>query len=348
MKGKLRFGVLTQAHHAEVREKEIPDLGDEEVLVKQDICYICTTDYGQWLGLREHQGYPMANGHECSGVIVEMGKNVSPGFKVGDRVAFGYYYCGHCEACKRGNTDLCENKVRPFSADGYYGNWGFSTYCVKDQKILVKVDESVPAQEAGFIEPLASVVSGIRRLRVAPMETVVVMGAGTMGILNAQVARVYGARVIVAECMPKKLETARNLGFECIDFSVENTVEAVKHLTNGRGCDVVILAVGATSANEEALQIVKKSEGRILCFAAGYPAPKCSVTTNDIHYRKLELIGAYEATAVDFLDAAKLLAQGRVDVKPLIEKIFPLDEIQRAYELASTPGMYRVGIDLSK
>lgn len=347
MPDKMKFAVLTKAKNAEIHERRIPELKEDEVLVKQDICYICTTDYGQWLGLREHQGYPMAGGHEVSGTIVKKGIKVGDTYEIGDRVAYGYYYCGNCEACKSGDTDLCKEKMAAVSPDGYRGNFGFSDYAVKNVKMLVKIDQSVSPEAAAFLEPLATVIDGIERLRIKLMETVVILGAGTMGILNAQVARAYGANVIVADILDKKIECAKEMGFKTINSRDTDVVEAVKEMNNGKPADAVIVAVGNAVANQQALDILKPSEGKILFFAAGYPAPELKIDSNVIHYRKLELIGAYEATAKDFLMAAKMLEQEKVDVSPIIEDKFALEDVQDAYKKASMPGMYRVGLLLN-
>lgn len=343
----MKFGVLMKAHRAEIHERPIPELGKYDILVKQETCNICTTDYGQWLGLREHQGYPMAGGHEGAGIIVAKGSKVDKKLQVGDRIAVTYQYCGECEACKTGLTSDCVNHKRGRSEDGYLGEFGFADYNVRDSRFVIKMNKDLPPAEAGFLEPLATVVNGIMRLRLQPKETVVIIGAGTMGLVNAQAAKGYGARVIITELMEKKIKTAEAMGFEVVDVSKNDPIEMVKAMTEGKGADAVILAVGATKANQQAIEMVKQLRGRVLLFAAGYPAPEINVDSNVIHYRKLELIGTFGADKADFIESARLLNEGIVDVAPLIETSFPLSELQKAYEAASTPGNYRVCVELS-
>ncbi len=192
-------------------------------------------------------------------------------------------------------------------------------------------------------------VKGLKKLKLAPFETVAVIGGGTMGMLNALEARALGTRVIVSEMNPKKLETARKIGFETIDSGAEDPVKRIMELTEGKGADAVIVAVGVAKANEQALEMVKKIDGRILQFAAGYPAPVTQMDWNSIHYRRLELIGTYGADAEDFTDAAMLLNTGMIDVSALVEpKRFPLTEMQKAFEAAASPGMYRVCVECQK
>ena len=180
----------------------------------------------------------------------------------------------------------------------------------------------------------------------------VVIGAGTMGLINAQVAKAYGCRVIVSEMIPKKLETARAMGFEVIDCNQADPVEEVKRLTEeeGKGTDAVIAAVGVTAANGSGSEMmIKEKDGKLLLFAAGYPAPELHIDSNEMHYRRMELIGTFGADNEDFQEAARALSTGVVDVSKLIEeKTFKLDQIQEAFEEASRPGMYRVCVLLDQ
>src|SRR5699024_11947976 len=293
----------TKAKKAEVHEGNIPKTGANQVLIKQETCNICTTDYGQWLGIREHQHYPMAGGHEGAGVIIEKGENVREELQIGDHVALAHDYCGECDKCQKGKTSECSEAFNPFrdqNKDGYYGHFGFGNYNTKNANAVIKMNTDLPFSEAGFLEPLATVVSGLKKLRVKPMEKIVVIGAGTMGILNALAVKALGAEVFITEMLDKKINTANKAGLNVIDIKKDDPVDRIKSITNGEGVDAVILAVGNTKANDQALEIVKKIEGRILLFAAGHPPPEMNVDSNLIHYRKLELIGTYGADIKDF------------------------------------------------
>ncbi|WP_152657847.1 zinc-binding dehydrogenase [Oceanobacillus sp. CFH 90083] len=342
-----RFGVLEKKGNMEVREEKLPHLKEDEVLIKQEACNICTTDYQQWQGKREHQGYPMAGGHECSGLIVAKGAKVSNSLKVRDRVCVIYDYCGDCDSCKKGDITSCRN-IQQFGknySDQYYGIFGFANYFIRKSKSVVKVSADLPAPEASFVEPLSSVLKGIRKLRIhSGFDTVVVIGGGTMGLLNAAVSQAMGARVIVSERNPKKVEKMKQMDLELIDANITDPVEEVKKRTNGNGADIVIVAVGTSSANDQALNMIKDDGGKILLFAAGYPAPELNVDSNSIHYKQCELIGTYGSSLDDFNNAAKMLSERRIDVSPLIEEEVPLTRIQEAFEKAGTRGNYRVSV----
>ncbi|CUH96799.1 hypothetical protein P22_2910 [Propionispora sp. 2/2-37] len=346
---RITFGCLTKKGVAEVRERELPELKADELLVKQEACNICTTDYQQWQGLREHQGYPMAGGHECSGVVIAKGPEVGNAFEIGDRVSILYDYCGICDNCKAGEITNCQN-IEMFGknySDEYYGLFGFANYFIRKAKSFVKMSPDLPPEEAAFVEPLGSVLHNMKKLRIRPgKDTVVVIGAGTMGLLNAEVARAMGGRVIVSEMMDKKIGISKSMGFEVIDAKTENPVQRVMEFTNGQGADIVILAVGATAANSQALEMIKKRDGKISLFAAGYPAPQMTIDPNTIHYKKIELIGTFGSDLDDYNNAARMLNEKRVDVSKLVEEKIPLARIQEAFEKAN-PGNYRVSVTLN-
>lgn len=342
-----RFGVMEGKGNVKVREEKLPNLKDDEVLIKQEACNICTTDYQQWQGKREHQGYPMAGGHESSGIITAKGEKVSNSLTVGDRVCILYDFCGDCDKCKKGEITSCRN-IKQFGknySDKYYGIFGFANYFIRKSKSVVKISNELSASEAGFVEPLSSVLKGMRKLRInSGFDKVVVIGGGTMGLLNAAVAQAMGARVIVSERNPKKVKKIKQMKLELIDAGNEDPVEQVRKRTNGNGADIVIIAVGTSSANEQALEMIKNDEGKILLFAAGYPAPELSIDSNTIHYKQCELIGTYGSTLDDFNNAAKMLSEHRINVSPLIEEKIPLTRIQEAFEKASTRGNYRISV----
>lgn len=345
---KIKFACLTEKGVVEIHEMAMPELQSDELLVKQEACNICTTDYQQWLGLREHQGYPMSGGHECSGTVIAKGKEVGGTFEVGDRVTVLYDYCGYCDACKHGEITNCEN-IKQFGknySDDYFGIFGFANYFIRKAKSFVKMKDQLSPSEAGFVEPLSSVVRNLKKLNIkSGTDTVVVIGGGTMGLLNAETARAMGARVIVSHT--RNLDKPRAMGFEVVDAKNDDPVAEVKKLTSGKGADVVILAVGNTVANNQALEMVKAKDGKISLYASGYPAPEMAIDPNKIHYMAVDLIGTYGSRLEDFADAAEMLNSGRVNVSNLIETKIPLENIQTAFETASQKGTYRVSVILN-
>lgn len=348
---KINFGVICEPHVAEMHEGKLPEMGREDILIKLLACNICTADYQQWMGLRNHQGFPMAGGHECVGVIEEMGADVISEFQIGDLVGVDLEtFCGICPDCRRGNETDCKNiNERKIGADGYYGSKCFATYRIIDQKHVIRFDrKDIPLGEACFLEPLSTVIQGVKKVNVRPMEDVVVVGAGTMGLVNAQVAKAYGARVIISDISKKKIERAKSMGIaDVVDASAGDPVEQVKELTNGRGADTVIAAVGNTIAYKQGLDMLKEYRGKFLVFPAGFPKPEMDIDPNTLHYRRMELIGTFNSNLSDFQDAAVMISKKLVDMSYSLEgKTFPLRDIQKAYEAAATPDTYRITVDL--
>lgn len=344
---EIHFGVLMRAHEAQVHTMPFPAVGPTDVVVKMQAVNLCTTDYQQWMGLREHQGYPMAAGHEFSGIIVERGEEVSDALSIGMQVSAIVNACMHCSACLSGHTGDCTEKPnKQRHADGYYGLKRFADYIVTDEKMIVPIDRAVPAAQAALLEPVATAVQAARKARICPLELVVVIGAGTMGLINAQVAHALGARVVITEVDAQRVERARSMGIaQVVDAANEDPVQAVRRYGDGLGADCVIAAVGSSHAYAQAEQMLKM-RGRLVFFAAGYPKPQWQPDTDALCKQKRELIGTFGCALEDWSMAAMLLSEKRIDVSyALSGQTFPLYDLQRAYETASQPGMYRVTVD---
>ncbi|MDR1765269.1 MAG: zinc-binding dehydrogenase [Lachnospiraceae bacterium] len=349
---KTHFAAIVEPHKAQTFEGEIGDIGPEELLIKMQICNICTNDYQQWLGLRNHQGFPMAGGHEWSGIILEKGSKVIDDFQVGDQVGMGIAGCGCCDNCRRGIqsdcTTLAKNKGgMTVMVNGFYGQHGFVDYKIINQREVYKISNDISPVEAGFLEPVSTAVQGNKHANVHTLEDVVVVGAGPMGIINAQVAHAYGARVIISDISPKKLERARSMGFADVIDGKDDPVKAVKQLTGGKGADTVICAVGSTVAYKQAYDMLKMFRGKMLMFASGYPKPELNLDPNEIHSRRIEIIGTLISNSSDYVDTAKMISSRMIDCKYALEgKTFPLRDIQAAYEAATTQDAYRISVDL--
>jgi L-iditol 2-dehydrogenase len=209
------------------------------------------------------------------------------------------------------------------------------------------MSKEISAQEACFLEPVASVLSGIKKLRLCAGENLVIIGAGTTGLLCAQVARAFGARVILSDLYQKKIERAQAMGnFEVIDGKSGDPVALIRDMTNGLGADAIIPSVGVTTVYRQALEMLKHFDGRMLLYAAGYPKPSLPIDPNDLHYHRREIIGTAQADREDYFDAAFMISNGIIDCKPCLEGItFPLRDIQKALWALNKPSMYRISLD---
>lgn len=352
MKRKRYFGVIMEPKRAEVHCDELPEIKDDELLLQLEVCNICTTDYQQWQGLRNHQGFPRAAGHEFCGIVIEKGESVHSRFQIGDRVGPIFpEFCGVCENCQRGRTGDCieTDYFSKAGPDGYYGTKSFANYRIIKERYATLLSKDIPAPEAAFLEPASTAVHCIKEAGVRPNARVVVIGAGTMGIMNAQVANAWGANVIITDISEKKVARARSMNIgPVINSMEEDAVERVKELTGG-GADIVIVSVGNTIAYKQGYAMLKKTGGKLILFPAGYPKPVLEVDPNELHYRKISIIGTLDADSVDFVDAAGLISTGKIKPSFALEGVtFCLKDIQNAFEAATQPDAYRISVNLQE
>lgn len=346
----MKVAVMEEIGRMAVREMNIPDIKSNQVLVKLYRCNICTSDWQTWAGMRKsmNRKFPYAPGHEAAGEIVEIGKDIKADLKVGMHVGIGSVFsvgCGGCYFCKAGHQDRCINKPEELEIEGVKGNFAMSQYCAYEPKRLYRINEDIPYSIGGFLEPISTTVHGVRRARIVPGEKVLVIGAGNLGLINAQTARAYGGKVFVSELSEERCRISESLGFVTINPKKSDLKETIKKLTNNIGVDVVIIAVGRTDANSQAFDALA-SMGRVLFFAAGYPEPEICVSSNKVHYNEYELIGTYNADQSDYQIAAQLLNEGKMKVDQLISCAISIDRVQEAFEIASTPGKYRVSLSM--
>ncbi len=346
---KNRMAILSGQEDIACVENELNDkLQERDLLIKIEACNICTSEYGIYSGARKAK-FPYTIGHEWSGHVVRCGTGVTR-FKVGDYVVGCYEYDPASEEAQVGNSS---SSPRTYAYDqlndnGYYGRFrACAEYLIQPEISTFKMNETVDPSEAAFLEPLSTVISGIKKMDLKVTDTVLVIGAGTMGILNALVASSYGATVVSTEFMPKKVEVARALGLQTIQLrgsSLEEHVEQIKTESKIASFDKVIVAVGVSGAYQQAFRMLKRNDGLALLFAAGYPEPDLGISANEIHYRKMTIVGTYTANYQDFKDAAFLLSTGKIKVSLLVENRVPLSDIDAAMRQAIVPGAFRISV----
>ena len=341
---KFKILVMEEIGQLALREAEIPKPGKGQVLVKIENCNICTTDWQNWNGMRgkSNKSFPYAPGHEAAGTIEEIGEGVY-GFNVGDHIAVGYTGCGYCEECRVGNTKACKTPKEKTTIDGVSGGFGMSQYMLINKNQVFEMNPDLPFEEAGYLEPVSTAVHGIRKLDPKPGDYLLVIGAGNMGLVNAQVAKAFGCNVFVSEVDEKRIALSKSMGFSVMNPATDNIVDFAKEFTKGHGVDHVVVAVGNTKATDQAFEVVRKG-GKVLLFAAGYPSPELNLDVNKIHYGNWHIIGTGGANVGDYQLASQYLSDGTVVTKNLISYKIPLEDYNQAFELAATPGNYRVSL----
>ena len=338
----MRAAVYRGVNDVRVETVTVPEIGAGEVLVRIHVCGICGTDLKK-IHTGSHSA-PRIFGHEMAGVIAAVGENVRC-WRVGDRVmAFHHIPCGDCYYCRKKTFAQCEDYKHVGCTAGFEpSGGGFAEYIrVMDrivQRGLVRIPDSVPFEQACFIEPVNTCFKAIRNLHLTPDETVLVIGQGPIGILLASLALKAGATVLTSDLYPSRHAIAAHFGLHHpIHAGEEDVIAVAKKHTEGRGADVVVLAVGGNALIRTAMDAARPG-GRILLFAAtqhGETVIDPAVVCMD----EKSLLGSYSSSADIQEEAAQLVLDGQrngFDLTRLISHRFPLERAAEAIVFASEP-----------
>ncbi len=341
----MKAGVLQKVDDLAYMEIEKPKISDDDILVRVHAAAFCGTDVRIVRG-KKTKGirYPSVIGHEFAGVITEVGKNVTE-FQLGNRVTVDPVLpCGGCAYCLNGLENVCLNR----KAVGYEFDGCFAEYIRIPGDFITRgnvqlLPDVVSYEEGALAEPLACVINGQRKLDITLGETILIIGAGPIGIMHLMIARASGgAKIIVSEPNEYRRNAAKEMGADLvIDPMKENLVDIVRVHTNTLGADVVILAIGNPRVVNDAIYCARKG-GRISMFAGFSKGDMPGVDVNVIHYNELVVVGASSLQRRDLKTAVNLIASGAVDVRQLVTKVFPLEQISEAFELAESGGAIKV------
>jgi L-iditol 2-dehydrogenase len=335
--------VLTAAMRLEMLEVPDPVAETGHVVVRVRACGICGSDVHGMDGSTGRRKPPIIMGHEATGTIVDVGASVAR-WKVGDRVTFdSTVYCGECAYCRAGRINLCERRrVLGVSCDDYARDGAFAELVSVPQHILYPIPDHVSFQHAAMIEPISIAVHAVSRVTLADDATVVVIGAGMIGLLVIQVLRAGGCRhIIAADISTERLALASRMGATAtVCTGAGDVVREAKDHTNGRGADIAFEAVGGAATVQAAVESVRKGGAVVLIgnLAPEVPFPLQSVVTGE-----LSVLGSC-ASCGEYPECLELLAAGAIDVAPLISAVAPLREgpawFDRLYR--REPGLMKV------
>jgi (R,R)-butanediol dehydrogenase/meso-butanediol dehydrogenase/diacetyl reductase len=316
---KMKAAVFHGAGQVEVVNVPVPEAGAGEVLIKVHYCGICGSDLEAYhTGIYEPG---VVFGHEFSGEIVQLGEKVENWAK-GDAVTVNDAIpCGRCEPCRQNKPTLCDDLLMP----GITLNGGMAQYAVIPARALHKLPEAVSMRQGALAEPLAVALHGVRCSALHSGDEVMVMGAGTIGLLTAKCALLAGAREIyVSEVDPSRTSLAAQFGASAFFDPVQHNlaVEMVSRCRHG-GPAVVYVCTGARSALEEAITLVNKG-GQIMLLGLVVEPTAGDFFTLVLH--ELDIRGSYMGYE-EFPEALDLLAQGQVDVESLITREIGLNEV---------------------
>ncbi|HSY35483.1 MAG TPA: alcohol dehydrogenase catalytic domain-containing protein [Acidobacteriaceae bacterium] len=344
----MQAAVYRAVDDVQTEDVAVPEIGAGEVLVRIDTCGICGTDLKK-IHTGSHAA-PRVFGHEMAGTIAAVGEGVR-GFAVGDRVmAFHHIPCGHCFYCRKKTFAQCETykKVGTTAGLGEAAGGGFAQYIrVMDWIVgdgitpagLIHVPDDIPFEQAAFIEPVNTCFKAIRLLELEPDDTVLVIGQGSIGVLLAALARQTGATVLTSDMYVERHAIAAGYGLDHPLDARGNVVAACKAVTEGRGADVALVAVGADALIATAMAAIRPG-GRVMLFAStqhGTAAFDPAAVCMD----EKTLMGSYSASVAIQQEGIDLVFEGyrsgKLDLTKLISHRFSLRDAAEAIDLASHP-----------
>ena len=348
-----KVGMMTSKERIEIKEFNIPEIGDDEMLVKVEGCGICGTDVHEYkndpFGL-----IPVVLGHEGTGEIIKMGKNIKrdsagKSLNVGDKIVTCIIPCGECPTCLQHpeRTNLCENQgiYGLMTDDNTHLNGWFGDYIVIRKNSTVFNVSDMDLHSRVLIEPAAVVVHAVERAKTTGLlkfnSKVLVQGCGPIGLLLLSVLRTMGIENIVAlDGNEKRLEMAKRLGATATvnvmkSSSFDETIEKVKDLTDGLGADFAFQCTGSPKAHAGIWKLVKRGGG--LC-EVGFFVNNGDATINphfDLCNKEITAVGSWVYTPQDYLTTFDFLKRANglgLPIKELITHEFPLEQLQEALE----------------
>lgn len=330
-----------------VEEVDPPRLEEGEILVENHVTLTCGTDLKMYRRGHPYAKPPLIIGHEFSGVVVEVGPKVK-GFKVGMRVAAANSApCNTCFYCRRNQQNLCENlseTLLGFTAQGAYAEYVKVPARIVRQNTYI-IPDHVSFEEAALLEPLACVAHGSQLVKINPGDVVAIIGAGPIGLLHLQMAKLMGpSKLIVSDLSDERLKVAGEMGAGyLVNPRRESQVERVLELTGDMGADVVIEASGHSETWESAVAMTRKG-GTTLLFGGCEPGTKVSFDAGHIHYGELTLKGAFHHTPLSVEKAMALISSRLIDASKIITHRMKLREVKEALNLMAEGKAVKVAL----
>lgn len=310
----------------EFRRQPVHHVGPNDVLFRVAYAGICPWDVRVFSG-KKRVPMPRLMGHEASGAVVQVGENVSD-LQVGQRVVGDFIVkCGVCPSCRSGRSNRCQHPSFPQGA--------YEDYAVLPRQNIHLIHKpTTTLKAAAFMEPLACVVRGQTMLRLSPGENEIVIGAGPIGLMHMQIARRFGARVMMIDPLTERLDLATRLGADAVYNNSDGKAmkDAVMEWTSGHGADAAVVTVGVSPVVVETAGCMADG-GRLNIFAGIYPPEPLAIDPNLIHYGELVLTGSADSTPFDMHQALAQIESGQVAVEEIISHLLPLERLAEGFEI---------------
>lgn len=319
--------IINNPGEVDIIEQAMPVRKQGEALLKILYGGICGSDLGTYRGTFAYTSYPRIPGHEFSAEIIEIGdndRNLKPGMIV---TCNPYFNCGHCYSCQRGLVNCCtSNETMGAQRDG-----AFSEYITMPIERIYD-GKGLSAKTLALIEPFCISYHGISRANIQPNDKVLVIGAGTIGVLAAVAAKAKGAKVYISDVAENKMNYAiETFGLDggILNDSPENFIKRVEEITNGNYFDVTIEAVGLPSTFQACIDAAAFG-ARMVQIGVGKRTHEFDFTL--LQKKELNVYGSRNALKKDFLELIDLVKSGKVDLEKIVTNTYNLDEADKAFQ----------------
>ncbi|MGB9596430.1 MAG: galactitol-1-phosphate 5-dehydrogenase [Candidatus Poribacteria bacterium] len=332
----MKSAVLHAIGDIRYEDVPIPKPKDSEVLIRVRSAGVCGSDIPRVMKKGTYS-FPLIPGHEFAGEIVEICGSPKNDLKIGDRVAvFPLIPCGKCPYCQIGEYAQCDD----YDYLGSRRNGGFAEYVVAPLDNLIHVPDNVDFECSAMTEPASVALHAIRRTGVDAGDNVVIFGAGTIGIILAQWAKICGAgRIFITDIVEDKLKSAMDFGFkDCINSIQEDPVKRVIEETSGIGADIAIEAAGSAITFEQSLRMTRKLGKVILMGNISGDVVIPEKTASTILRSQLTIYGTWNSSIStvpknEWQTALNFMSSGALKLKPLITHRFDLSEVNKAFDM---------------
>ena len=333
----MKSAVFYGKHDLRVENSPMPKVGPEDILIQIKACGICGTDVHIYEGDKGAAEVtpPTILGHEFSGVIAEVGSNVTK-YKVGDRVCIDpNCYCGKCDFCRNGIAHYCTDMI----GYGTTVNGGFAEYCSVNQRQVYKLGDNTTFEQGAMTEPVACCLHGMDMCNIHPGSNVVVTGGGMIGLLMLQLSKLAGAaRVALLEPVESKRVVAKKLGADILIDPINENVEEELKKAGMTWVNTVIECVGKTATIQQAIDIVG-NKGTVMMFGLTKPDDTIAVKPFQIFQKEIELKSSFinpytQKRALDLIDS------GRLDVSSMV---YAVESLENLADILSSPELRAKG-----
>lgn len=338
----MKAQVFRGVNQLSYEEIPVPAIAADEVLVQVRVVGLCQSDIKK---IR----YPLYNpprifGHETAGTIAAVGSDVN-GWQVDDRVVVLHHIpCMHCAYCLNDNFSMCEVYKNITTTAGFApSGGGFAEYVNVPGHIvrsggLVTIPDDVTFEQASFVEPTNCCLKAVKKAQIGPGQTVLITGAGPIGLMFIMLVKYFGARAIATDLLPTRIEKALSVGADAaFDARDPDLTTKIQALTQGMGVDTSLLAVPSDKAFFQALDCTRKG-GKILFFAEFPDELELPINPNILYRREIDLMGSYSSSYRVQALAADIVFHKRIDVDALVSDRYPLKDLATAVEQATSPG----------